>query len=108
MFRNSFGQKWWHNLNIRGKLGYSYGLLLLMMILIAVISIITLVENRQETESVIVSSTRIQGLALEMGNHLETARRLELEFFFKYPLIGYQVAVETYIQPALNHIDNGY
>jgi PAS domain S-box-containing protein len=107
MFRNSFGQKWWHNLNIRGKLGYSYGLLLLMMILIAVISIITLVENRQETESVIVSSTRIQGLALEMGNHLETARRLELEFFFKYPLIGYQVAVETYIQPALNHIDNG-
>lgn len=94
-------------MNIRIKFRYTFVLLLSLMALVASISIIALVDNRRRTETTIVTSTEIQRLVLEMDRHLETARRLELDFFTKYPQLGFDDAEETYISEALNHIEIG-
>jgi len=98
---------WWQRLNIKSKFRFAFSVLLFLMALIAAISILALMENRRRTEVVIVTSTEIQRLVLEMDNHLESARRLELDFFNKFPELGFIEAEETYLQPALDHVAKG-
>lgn len=107
MARNASGWQWWQNLKIREKFWFAFSLMLFLLVLIAAISIVTLINNRQKTELLILSSTEIQRLVLEMDNHLESAHRLELDFFTEAPLIGLTDAENTYILPALDHINQG-
>ncbi len=94
----------WQDLGITTKFTTAFGLLLILMALIATLSVVALILVRRETENAIVTSTGIQRLVLEMDAGLQEARRLEKDFFWRYPTIGYSAAFQTYAEPAQEQI----
>jgi PAS domain S-box-containing protein len=90
----------WQALSITARFNVAFGTLLAPTILIALASIAALTVVRRKTETSIVTSTQIQRLVLEMDRGLEKARRLERDFFLRYPTVGYTVAYRDYAQPA--------
>ncbi len=94
----------WRELSITTKFTIAFGLLLALMVLIATVSVAALILVRRETETTIVISTEIQHLVLEMDGGLQEARRLEKDFFWRYPTIGYSAAYQTYAKPAERQI----
>jgi PAS domain S-box-containing protein len=90
----------WRDLGITAKFSVAFGTLLTLIVLIAIASVVALTFVRRETETAIVTSTQIQHLVLEMDRGLEKARRLEKDFFLRYPTIGYAEAYQAYAQPA--------
>ncbi|MFZ6029997.1 MAG: PAS domain S-box protein [Chloroflexota bacterium] len=61
---------------------------------------------RRRTESAILSSMQIQRLVLEMSGGLEKARRLQRDFFLRYPEIGFSQAHTIYVTEALVQLDS--
>ena len=94
----------WRAASITRKFSIFYAALLGLVILVAITSIWALSFIRGETEKAIVTSTDIQHMVLEMDSELEEARRLEKDFFLRYPVIGYSSAVEIYAQPVYEQI----
>ena len=90
----------WRERGITVKFSAALGALLALMVLIAIVGTVALMVVRRETETAIVTSTEIQRLVLEMNGSLQEARRLEKDFFLRYPTLGYPVAYQTYAQPA--------
>ena len=90
----------WQDLGITGKFTSAFGHLLLLMALTSTVSVAALVAIRRQIETTIFTSVEIQRLVLEMDAHLHEARRLEKDFFWRYPTIGYSVAYQTYAVPA--------
>ncbi len=100
----SLAQKW-RNLSITAKFSSAFGLLLIMIMSSSIISYFSLDIVRNATEKMILNSTDIQRLVLEMGVGMEKARRLHRDFFLQYPKIGFAEAHERYVQPSLEAID---
>lgn len=94
----------WRKLSITTKFGSAFGLLLALILLVVIISYISLTFVRNETEAVILTSTKIQRLVLEMDGGLEKARRFHRDFFLEYPKIGFEKARERYAQQAVRGI----
>ena len=90
----------WRERGITAKFGVALGGLLVLIGLIAIASIVALTVVRRQTETAIITSTEIQRLVFEMNGDLEKARRLEKDFFLRYPTVGYSVAYQKYAQPA--------
>jgi PAS domain S-box-containing protein len=90
----------WQAWGITTKFSVAFGALLILIMLVAIVSIAALIIIRRETETAITTSTEIQHLVLETDRKLEKARRLERDFFLRYPTAGYAAAYENYAQPA--------
>ena len=97
--RKTISQRW-RELGITAKFTTAFGLLLALIVLIAIVGIAALTFVHHETDATIVTSTEIQRLVLEMNRDLEKARRLERDFFLRYPTVGFSVAYQKYAQPA--------
>src|SRR5512133_3724006 len=100
----SIKQKW-NRQSITGKFSLAFGLLLLMILLVSVGSYLMLNTVRKRTEAAILNSMRIGRLVLQMDADMERARRLQRDFFLRYPQVGYADARATYAQQTLNQID---
>jgi signal transduction histidine kinase len=96
--------KIWKRLNITRKFSLTLGLLVGLNVLMAMTSLIVLRQIRIETETAINHSTAIQHDILEMDRGLQKARRLEMQFFFRYPTLGYAEAYQQYALPAAEQI----
>jgi PAS domain S-box-containing protein len=94
----------WSRLSITTKFSLAFGLLLAVLVLGAASSYLTLNTVRRKTETSILNSTHIQQLVLRMDRGLETARRLQRDFFLLYPSLGLAAARTAYAQPALDQI----
>jgi signal transduction histidine kinase/HAMP domain-containing protein len=57
-----------------------------------------------DAQKSIQTSTEIQRIMLEMSRGMEKARRLQGDFFLRYPEIGLEKAHEQYAQPAVRQI----
>jgi PAS domain S-box-containing protein len=86
----------WHKLSITIKFGLAFGLLLVLILLMAFTGFLALNAVLGQTETAIVTSMEIQRLVLEMDGHLQQARRLEKEFFLSWPTAGFVEARQTY------------
>jgi len=94
----------WRELNIAAKFSVAFGLLLILITIGASISYGTMTTVRRQTEAAISTSSEIQYLVLEMSSELERARRLERDFFLRYPRIGFSEARQAYAEPAQEKI----
>ncbi|MCP4116138.1 MAG: response regulator [Desulfobacteraceae bacterium] len=94
----------WHKLGITHKFSSAFGVLLALILMAGVTGYVGLAVVRHRTETTILTSTKIQQLVLEMDNGLQRARRLERDFFFQYPAIGFSDAYRIYAQKALEEI----
>ncbi len=94
---------YWQKQRIATKFTTMFGFLLLLVIVMVLLGVVSLlvVRNAQKT---IESSTNIQRLILEMEHDLETARRLQRDFFMRYPNMGVSAAHEAYALPASEEI----
>jgi len=90
----------WRELSITSKFSSAFGLLLALIVLVAITGYVALTVVRYQTEAAILTSTEIQRLVLEMEGSLEEARRLERDFFWRYPSIGFSEARRTYVEQA--------
>lgn len=96
--------QFWSNLGITVKFGLAFTLLLILTIFVIVTSLATLTVVQRETDTNIISTNAIQRQILDMDRALEKARRLEKEFFLRYPTIGYSAAYEEYALAAAEQI----
>jgi signal transduction histidine kinase len=94
----------WRELNIATKFSVAFGLLLILITIGATISYGTMTTVRRQTEAAISTSSEIQYLVLKMSSDLERARRLERDFFLRYPRIGFSEARQAYAEPAREQI----
>ena len=88
----------WRELGITGKFISAFGALLALIMLVALTGYVALTAVRRQTEAAIVTSMEIQRLVLEMDAGLQRARRLERDFFLRWPEIGFSEARETYAE----------
>ena len=82
----------WGKLSITTKFMLAFGLLLVLIMLMAVTGFLALNAVRRQTEAAILTSLEIQRLVLEMDSDLQQARRLEKEFFLRWPTQGFAPA----------------
>jgi signal transduction histidine kinase/CheY-like chemotaxis protein len=94
----------WQTSSISAKFASAFGLLLALIVLVALTSYVSLRVVHRQTETSILTTTEIQRLILEMNAELEQARRLERDFFLRYPSIGFSEARQTYAEQAHEHI----
>lgn len=86
----------WRKLSITIKFMLAFGLLLALIVLMAVTGFLALNAVRRQTEAAILTSLEIQRLILEMDSDLQQARRLEKEFFLRWPTQGFAPARQLY------------
>lgn len=86
----------WRTLSITAKFMVSFGMLLALVLLMAVTGFLALNAVRRQTDAAILSSLEIQRLVLEMDSGLQQARRLEKDFFLRWPTEGFDQARQTY------------
>ena len=94
----------WHRLNITTKFTAAYSFLLLVFFLVSITGYLFLISAQRKTDNAILNSTHIQNLILEMDRDMRNARILQRDFFMRYPLVGYEIARETYALPAQDEI----
>jgi signal transduction histidine kinase/PAS domain-containing protein len=88
----------WGELGINTKFRLAFGALLVLIVLMALNGLVALTTVRSHTEAAIVTSMEFQRLVLEMDGHLQRARRLEKDFFRRWPEIGFAAGKEQYVQ----------
>ncbi|MBI1876814.1 MAG: adenylate cyclase, partial [Chloroflexi bacterium] len=95
----------WRKLSITNKFALAFGLLLALIVLVALTGFWALRVVRQQTETAIVTSMKIQQLALEMNGDLQEARRIEKEFFLRQFGSGVANAGQDYVKAHRQQID---
>jgi signal transduction histidine kinase len=100
--KNLFRQ--WSRISITNKFGFSFGSLLILILLVILGGYLIVNNMRSKAETAILASMQIQRTVLEMDGGLEKARRLQRDFFLRYPEIGFQEAYDSYAVGALNQI----
>jgi len=95
--RNPFAQRW-RTLSITSKFTLGIGALLALMVLVNLADYIAIKAVQSQTETAILTSTEIQRLVLQMDAGLQRARRLERDFFLRWPTVGFAEARQTYAQ----------
>ena len=96
--------QYWRELSITSKFTLAFSLLLALILLVALTGYGSLMVVRRQTEAAIVTSMEIQRLVLEMDAGLQQARRLEKEFFLRWPTIGFSEAREKYAEENVNQV----
>jgi PAS domain S-box-containing protein len=86
----------WRELSINTKFTATFGLLLALIVLVAVIGGVALTTMRTQSDSALQVSAEIRRLVLQMDCGLERARRLQRDFFLQYPTIGLAEANRVY------------
>ena len=104
MNKKSFISLKWNNLSISDKFRFAFGILLCLIVLVSITGYGALTIVHLKTKSAILTSTEIRELVLKMNSHLEEARRLERDFFLKYPIIGFSEARQIYASETQEHI----
>ncbi|QTA78140.1 Signal transduction response regulator, receiver domain histidine kinase [Desulfonema limicola] len=94
----------WYNLSISCKFRFAFGILLALILMVSITGYGALTIVHYKTESIILNSTTLRRLVLEMNTHLEEARRFERDFFLKYPIIGFSEARQVYAEKTQEHI----
>jgi len=97
---------YWSRRSITTKFGFSFGLLLILMVGVIVGGYFFVNDMRHKAETEILTSMQIQRTVLEMDGDLEKARRLQRDFFLKYPEVGFGEAHDNFAVEALNEIAN--
>jgi methyl-accepting chemotaxis protein len=95
--QNLFSQRW-RTLSITSKFTLGFGALLALMMLVNLAGYIALKVVQSKTETAILTSTEIQRLVLQMDAGLQRARRLERDFFLRWPTVGFAEARQIYAQ----------
>ncbi|MBF0303111.1 MAG: response regulator [Desulfamplus sp.] len=94
----------WQRMNISYKFGIAFGLLLILIIIVALTGYIAL-RSVSNAERSIHFSGKIQQLVLEMDRGMERARRLTNTFFLIQHLIGFENARKKYVEPSIKEIE---
>ena len=94
----------WREFSITAKFGSAFGLLLALIVSVAITGYVSLTFVRNATEAVILTSTKIQRLVLEMESGMEKARLLHRDFFLQYTKIGFKKARELYAERCIQQI----
>ncbi|MCP4345541.1 MAG: response regulator [Desulfobacterales bacterium] len=97
--------KHWRKMNITAKFASGFGLLLTMIVMVSITGYVSLTFVRNATEAVILTSTEIRRMVLEMDGRMEKARRLNRDFFLQYPEIGFENAHKLYALPSVQQIE---
>ncbi len=101
-----FHPRYWRNLSITAKFTFAFGMLLILMLLVAATGYVALTAVRHRTEKGILTSTEIRSLVLEMDRDLQKARVFQREFLLQYPKTGFKAAYEAYGEHAARNIEN--
>ncbi|MEE4359097.1 MAG: ATP-binding protein [Desulfococcaceae bacterium] len=94
----------WKNVSISAKFFYCFGILLFLILFLSLSAYGSLTYIRYKIESVIFNSTEIRRMVLEMNGNLQNARRMEREFFLRYPTMGFSHAFRMYFAPTEQQI----
>ncbi len=94
-----------NRLSITTKFLIAYGALLGLIIVTAATGFFALGAVEKRADEAINISNEIQRVVLQMDAGLKNARRLEGEFFIRYPTVGFEVARENYANASNVQID---
>lgn len=95
---------YWSHLNIALKIRLTFFVMMLVIFLTASSSYLMLDAVRRKTDSAILTGVEIEQVVYQMDGGLEKARRMQRDFFLRYPQIGMAEARALYVQPALEQI----
>ncbi|SDB01810.1 Signal transduction histidine kinase, nitrogen specific [Desulfonatronum thiosulfatophilum] len=85
----------WRSAPIGFKFGAIMAFMMFLILFTAVIGSIALRMTLNHVESVILTSTEIRELTMEIDRELQHARQLERAFFMQWPRIGFEQAMES-------------
>lgn len=95
--------QFWKRLSITTKFTSGFGLLLLLLVMIAITGYLAL-GDVHDAEKTIQKSTEVHDIVLEIEQAMEKARRLHADFFLYYPLIGFVRAHDLYARQSARQI----
>lgn len=95
----------WRGLSITNKFILAFVALLLLIAQVALTGFLALKAVVRETDAAIVSSVEVQSRVFRMDAALQDARRLERDFFLRWPTIGFSSALDDYVQTHQEQID---
>jgi len=98
-------RRYWHKLTINRKFTLFFGLLLMLVILVALTGFFALMTVQRQTEATIVTSMEFQRLVLEMDGHLQRGRASEKDFFRQWSVLGYAIAENKYLSVYQSEIE---
>ena len=93
----------WKKLPITTKFTASFGVLFLLLVIIAGTGYLALNSVHSMEESIQVSD-EIKDIVLEMEQAMEKARRLHGDFFLHYPQIGFTKAHDLYANQSVQQV----
>jgi len=96
--------QFWKKLSITTKFTSGFGLLLLLLVMIAITGYLAL-RDVHNAEITIQKSTELHDIVLEIEYATEKARRLHADFFLYSPLIGFVRAYDLYAMQTTRQID---
>lgn len=105
MVRLKMVQKLINSLSLAAKFRIAFGALLGLIIVTALTGFISLNAVQRRADEAINISNEIQRVVLEMDAGLKNARRLEREFFIRYPTMGFEAASENYANASYSQVD---
>ncbi|WP_051822611.1 hybrid sensor histidine kinase/response regulator [Desulfonatronum thiodismutans] len=98
-------REWWRGSSIGVKFAAIMAFMLLLIMLTALTGGIALRTALSHVKSVIVASTDIRELTLEIDRELQYARQLERGFFQQWPRVGFSQAMKSFGEPLQLRID---
>ncbi|WP_158269674.1 response regulator [Desulfonatronum sp. SC1] len=94
----------WRGSSIGFKFASIMAFMLLLIMLTALTGALALRTTLNHVESVIIVSTDIRELTLEIDRELQYARQLERAFFQQVPQVGFSKAMESFGEPLQSRI----
>ncbi len=91
-------------MSITSKFTLAFALLLTLIMLLAITSYVALTVVQRQTETAILTSTKIQRVILQMDSNLEEARRLQRDYFMQYSTFGFSRDRHTYVRQTKERI----
>ncbi len=98
-------RQWWRGSSIGFKFAAIMAFMLLLIMLTALTGAIALRATLNHVESVIIASTDIRELTLEIDRELQYARQLERGFFQQWPKVGFSQAMKSFGEPLQLRIE---
>ena len=98
-------RQWWRRSSIGFKFAAIMAFMLMLIMFTALTGALALRMTLNHVQTVIIASTDIRELTLEIDRELQYARQLERAFFQQVPKVGFSPAMASYGEPLRLRMD---
>lgn len=96
----------WSDLSINKKFTISFFIFLLITLTVSMTTMAIMRSAQRHVEAIIDSSLEIQRLVLSMNSGLQGAVLTKRSFFHSWPIVGFELAHDTYVDECFTQLED--